>query len=377
MTIRNIYVHAPFCARRCCYCDFAVTVDRRPDSARWLRAIRREVESNAAVRAALAPRLDTLYVGGGTPSVLGGDLAASLARIVGRERLESPGLEWTMEANPESFTEAVAGAWAEAGVNRVSLGVQSFDPRALRWMGRLHTSAATRTALDRARAAGIRNASVDLIFGLPDHLGRDWQSDVDQALELDPPHVSLYGLTVEDGTPLARQVREGRATMPAGRRYRDEYLYAADTLASAGYQHYEVSNFARPGHASRHNRACWRGAPYLGLGSGAHSFWRGRRWWNEPDWAAYEKRVLDSGSARAGSERLTAEQRRLEGLWLGLRTTEGVDPAALGPAGRSLLRGWQRRGLAVVAPDRARLTPEGWLLLDELAVELDSAVAAA
>lgn len=371
----NLYVHAPFCARRCCYCDFAVTVDRSPDSARWLNAIRSELSSlQSSGEAALADELETLYVGGGTPSVLDPESVGALADVVGRERMRGSGFEWTVEANPESFTDEVARGWASAGVNRISFGVQSFDAGALKWMGRLHSAAEAEQAVDRAKTAGLANLSVDLIFGLPRSTGRDWSDDIERALHLDVPHISLYGLTVEEATPLARFVREGRVAMAGEARYRDEYLYAAEALAAAGYRHYEVSNFARPGFASRHNRACWRGAPYLGLGNGAHSYVGERRWWNERDWARYVRRVEGDGSGRAGREDLTSQQRRLEALWLGLRTAEGVDANSVGRPVATLLGTWRNRGLAADAGDSVRLTPNGWLVLDELTLELDAAL---
>ncbi len=368
-------MHAPFCASRCCYCDFAVTVDRRPDSARWLDAIRTEFEAlRTAGEAPLADDIETLYVGGGTPSVLDPRSLGALARLVGARRVHGRGFEWTAEANPESFTEGVAREWAASGVNRISFGVQSFSPQALKWMGRLHTAADAERAVRRAKTAGVGNLSADLIFGLPRTVIRSWKEDLDRAVRLDVPHISLYGLTVEDGTPLARLVRKGRASVAGESRYRDEYLFAAETLSREGYEHYEVSNFARPGFASRHDRACWRGAPYLGLGNGAHSCFGGRRWWNERDWARYAARVAESGSGRAGSEELSAEQQRLEAVWLALRTRTGVDPAVLAPAASQVLRTWRIRGLAVPSNGRVRLTPEGWLVLDDLTVELDVAL---
>ena len=374
--ITNVYVHAPFCGRRCCYCDFAVEVDRNPAGSRWLAAIRGELDTlRTSGEAPLAPALDTLYVGGGTPSLLEPHLIAGLAEVIEQRRLANPALEWTAEANPESFSEKVAEVWAAAGVNRISFGVQSFDPGALRWMGRLHIAADARVAVERARATGVANLSVDLIFGLPDNVPRSWEEDVTRALELEAPHISLYGLTVEKGTPLHRAVGEGRARMPTGGRYRDEYLYAAETLSRAGYDHYEVSNFALPGFASRHNRACWEGAPYLGLGNGAHSYHGQRRWWNLRDWAAYAEGIMRSGRARAGDEALSAEQSRLESLWLGLRTAEGLDEESLEAAAEPVLRRWQAAGWALRSAGRTRLTPRGWLLLDELTVQLESVLA--
>lgn len=373
--ITNVYVHAPFCARRCCYCDFAVHVDRNPDGGRWLGVIRREFETvRDSGEAPLAEVLDTLYVGGGTPSVLDGRHIAELADLIGRGRMRSPGFEWTVEANPESFTGELARQWQAGGANRVSFGVQSFDPRALRWMGRLHSPEQAKSAVREARAVGITNLSVDLIFGLPDGVSRSWRDDIERALDLGVPHISLYGLTVEKGTNLCRAVSQGRARMPADRRYREEYLFAAETLAGAGYDHYEVSNFALPGFASRHNRACWTGASYLGLGNGAHSYHSGRRWWNERDWGTYAEHVERSGHARGGTEALTPEQTRLERVWLALRTAHGLDTSDLGAGVNPVVRDWMSKGLARQTGERTRLTPAGWLLLDDLTLELEAAL---
>ncbi len=374
--IRHLYVHAPFCARRCRYCDFAVTVDRRPQGGRWLHAIEAELAILArGGEVRLADRIETLYLGGGTPSLLNTGAVAGLGAVVGAQRMAEDGFEWTAEANPESFGDETARAWVRAGVNRISFGVQSFDPGALRWMGRLHSAADAARAIALARAAGIGNLSLDLIFGLPGTVARDWRRDLERALSLNAPHISLYGLTIEEGTPLARLLHEGRIRPVGEERYSDEYLLAAELLAAAGYDHYELSNFARPGFASRHNLACWRGAPYLGLGNGAHSFHGGRRTWNERDWARYATRIEAGGLARSGSERPNSGQRRLEELWLALRTTRGVDPTTLSPAALPRLQSWCARGLATDRDDRIRLTPRGWLLLDSLAVELDAACA--
>lgn len=391
--IRHVYVHAPFCARRCVYCDFAVAVERKPATAPWLAAIGREFETlRASGQVPAAPEVDTLYVGGGTPSLLDPRLLGRLPSVLGLHgaarrgaaaggwRTAPSALEWTAEANPESFTDAVAREWAAAGVNRVSFGVQSFDAGALAWMGRLHSPSDAAAAVGRARAAGVANVSIDLIFGLPDNVSRSWKADLRQALDLAPPHVSLYGLSVEKGARLFRSVEAGRTPRPSSARYRDEYLAAAEHFAAAGYDHYEVSNFALPGFASRHNCAYWSGASYLGLGNGAHSFHDGRRWWNEREWEAYRTRVAQDGHGRAGDERLSLDQARLESIWLGLRTAKGLDVAAAAAGDAHLrdaidhvVRGWEARGAAVRDGTTVRLTPTGWLALDDLAVELDLA----
>ncbi len=371
-TVASVYVHAPFCVRRCFYCDFAVQVRRTGDTAAWLAALGAELGSVAREGLfALAPRLDTLYVGGGTPSLLGPDAMAGLGRLLGPERLHRGDLEWTAEANPESLTPAVARAWREAGVNRLSLGVQTFHAPALRWMGRMHGPEGAEAAVGAARGAGVENLSVDLIFGLPGHLGRPWEEDLDRVLALDVPHVSLYGLSVEPATPLGRAVREGREPPVDEERYREEFLLAAETLCAAGYEHYEVSNFARPGAASRHNRAYWCGVPYLGLGNGAHSYAPPVRRWNLRAWEEYATRTADGRSPEEGSEVLDADARRLERIWLGLRTSDGLVVRELGDGAEAAAAAWERKGLAEIDDGTVRLTPEGWLVLDRLAVELD------
>ena len=373
-TVRSLYVHAPFCVRRCFYCDFAVHVSSDGDLAAWGEALAGEL---AAVEReglfALADSLQTLYLGGGTPSLLGEHAIEALAGVVGRNRLEDPELEWTAEANPESLTRELASAWRRSGLNRLSLGVQTFSVEALRWMGRLHGAEGAVRAVEAARAAGFTNLSVDLIFGLPGRLARSWKDDLERALALHVPHVSLYGLTVEAGTPLGRAVREGNESPADEQQYRDEYLLASDVLGAAGYEHYEVSNFAMPGHRSRHNAVYWDGRPYLGLGNGAHSFADPVRRWNVREWTSYQERALGGTVPEDERETVVADPRRLERLWLGLRTREGVPLVALDDRQRVVANAWSDRGLTLSSGDALTLNAEGWLLLDGLAVELDRA----
>lgn len=369
-----VYVHAPFCARRCFYCDFAVSVRAQGDPEAWLQALRGELDfvRDEGVFE-VAESLRTLYVGGGTPSLLGPGAMGGLAELLGEERLRAPELEWTAEANPESLTPEVAAGWSSSGVNRISLGIQSFHTEALRWMGRLHGAEGPVEAVKNARAAGITNLSVDLIFGLPPWLGRVWDVDLERVLELDVPHVSLYGLTVESRTPLGRAVREGREFPVEEEQYRTEFLRASEVLVAAGYEQYEVSNFARPGFRSRHNGAYWSGDPYLGLGNGAHSYVRPLRRWNARDFESYAELAVAGRSTVAESESLDEAALTLESIWLGLRTVEGVPSPQPGSAAAATVDGWVVRGLAEREDGCVRLSPEGWLLLDELAVELDGA----
>jgi oxygen-independent coproporphyrinogen-3 oxidase len=317
--------------------------------------------------------LKTLFVGGGTPSLFGPEAMTALGQLLGWDRLKGADLEWTAEVNPESFTRSVAQGWARAGVNRVSIGVQSFQLHALRWLERLHSPEEAATAVERAREAGISNLNLDLLFGLPEGVERDWGRDLDSALALKVPHLSLYGLSVEKGTPLGRAVEGGGVSPPDEEGYREQFLEASARLTSEGYRHYEVSNFALPGFEARHNRNCWELASYLGLGNSAHSFRAPRRRWNLRDWDAYQRASLDGGSPWDSEEELSAEDVRLERIWLGLRTDRGLRMGDLTPAARVLVKGWVSKGQATVAEGAVRLTPMGWVLLDHLVVELDSA----
>lgn len=373
MTPEHLYVHVPFCVRRCSYCDFAVTVSREPPVAAWLDAVEQELMGLLRAHGWDRLRLQTVYIGGGTPSLLGTGALGAFAERLARHADLAPDVEWTAEANPESLTAELAADWRAAGVNRISLGVQTFHEPALHWMGRLHGPDGAERAVRAARAGGLANISVDLIFGLPARLDRDWADDLERALALEPAHVSLYGLTAEKETPLGRWVRAGEEQLADEDRYAAEYLLAAERLGTAGFEHYEVSNFARPGLRSRHNTAYWNGASYIGLGAGAHSFAAGTRWWNERDWARYRERVAAGEAPRQGAEQVGAAEQGLERVWLLLRTGDGVEPTSLSAGQQALLRQWMQRGWAVAEGARVRLTAEGWLLLDRLAVDLDAA----
>jgi oxygen-independent coproporphyrinogen-3 oxidase len=375
MGIRHVYLHAPFCPRRCSYCDFPVTATEGAPTEEWLRALTTELELvEDEGRFAPGRKLDTLYVGGGTPSHLGSEAMRGITRLLGRARVADPELEWTVEANPESFSDTLARSWAESGVNRVSLGVQSFQAPVLRWLNRIHGPEEARTAVRHARKEGIQNISLDLMFGLPQVMERDWNRDLDETLALSVPHISLYGLSVEEGTPLAREMKIGRVPRPVEEQYREEFLQAGDRLVSEGYQHYEVSNYALPGYESRHNRACWDLKPYLGLGNGAHSFKPPWRRWNVREWSDY-RRACDRGRSPVDAEEaLTPTDARLEELWLGLRTDRGVGTGDWRVEADDLMTSWVFRGYATHENETLRLTPVGWLLLDHLVVELEQAL---
>ena len=370
--MHHLYLHVPFCARRCSYCDFSIAVRRRIPAEEYLAAIRTEFEQQGEIGL-----LETVYLGGGTPSLLPSESVARLLQFVFARTPSADAVEVTLEANPEDVTPGAARTWRSAGVNRVSLGAQSFDDRVLRWMHRSHDADRVPTSVETLRSAGIDNISLDLIFALPPELERDWRGDLDRALALEPAHLSLYGLTVEPRTPLARWVSRGATAPPDDERYAEEYLLAHERLADAGYLFYEVSNAAREGRRSRHNSAYWSGRPYLGLGPAAHSFDGRTRHWNLAPWEAYRRALTDGRSPVESEERLTPEQQELERLYLGLRTSEGVSstilhrpPQPAQPLEPLLAGGWlvEREG-------RLRCTPEGWLRLDTLVHALTGSAA--
>jgi oxygen-independent coproporphyrinogen-3 oxidase len=372
--VQHLYVHVPFCLRRCSYCDFAVQAVAHAPVADWVQAITTELDLVCAEQHWPKPfELRTLYIGGGTPSLIGGDgMHAFMEQLGQRVRLKAD-CEWTVEANPETFTGDVARKWASAGVNRISLGAQTFNEDVLRWMGRMHGAEGPARAVAAARAAGIDNFSIDLIFALPSRFNRDWRRDLEMVLALEPAHVSLYGLTAEAGTPLGRWVAEGREALASEDEYAEQYLLAARMLREAGLVHYEVSNFAKPGLESRHNQAYWNGSAYLGLGPGAHSFLPPERRWNTRDWNRYRDRVRQGELALDGREVIEPGVAGLEDAWLGLRTRVGVPLSRLSDAQAAKARAWAAQGWGEAGDDVFRLTPEGWLLLDRLSVEMASA----
>ncbi|MEP6590176.1 MAG: radical SAM family heme chaperone HemW [Gemmatimonadota bacterium] len=360
----HVYVHVPFCARRCSYCDFAIAVRRVTPHAAFVAAIRAEWAQRAADPAwRAAPGVATLYFGGGTPSRLDPAALGTVIAMLRADHSFDPDIEITLEANPEDVTDERAAAWVTVGINRVSLGVQTFDPAVLEWMHRTHRAEQVPAAVAALRAAGISNVSMDLIFGVPTDLRRDWQRDLDLTLALEPTHLSLYGLTVEPHTPLQRWTDRGDAIPVDEERYATEYLAANRALVAHGLEHYEVSNAGLPGRHSRHNRAYWSGVDYLGLGPSAHSYLGGVRAWNVREWAEFSDRAMSGAPLQAGAEVLDAAARRLEQRYLGLRTTTGLPVSEL-PA--EACAAWVGAGWAEVDQGQVRLTIEGWLRLDAL-----------
>jgi putative oxygen-independent coproporphyrinogen III oxidase len=369
----GVYVHVPFCLTRCHYCDFVTYTGmeglRRPYAAALL-------EEAALVVAALGPEppaVTSVFVGGGTPTLLpADDLALLLGRL--RELLAfAPGAEVTVEANPETVDAAMAAGLAGAGATRVSMGAQSFDDRVLAALGRVHDAARVEAAVASLRAAGVPALNLDLIYGGPGEDDRSWAATLEAAVALEPEHLSAYALTIEPATKFGRLVAAGRMAEPAEDDLADRYDTACAVLAGAGYGHYEVSNWARPGHPSRHNLTYWRRGRYLGLGAGAHEFDGTTRRWNLAGVPAYLEAVNHGRRPSEGEERLDPGQARFEALALRLRTVEGLSPEearALGvdPAGEEAE---QLRTAGLLAPNPGLvLTEKGMFLHGEVVARL-------
>lgn len=359
-----LYLHVPFCARRCSYCDFAIAVRRSVPSERFADLVIAEWRARqAGPWWDASPAVETVYFGGGTPSHLDPAALGRILAAIRDTRAVVPGAEVTLEANPDDVTAARAAAWRGLGITRISLGAQSFDPTVLAWMHRTHSRGQIADAVRAIRDAGFRNLSLDLIYGLPEALRRDWGADLESALALEPEHLSLYALTVESGTPLGKWTTRGAVRAMPEDRVADEYLQAHARLVQAGFEHYEVSNAARPGFRAIHNAGYWARRPFLGLGPSAHSGAGRERRWNLREYEAWARAVEAGRDPTAGVESLDDAQVQLEDRYLGLRTDRGVGLDQVPEATQAT---WRREGWAVKSGGRLCLTPEGWLRLDPL-----------
>lgn len=368
----GVYVHVPFCRVRCGYCDFNTYTATELRGARqdaYADEVRREIALSSEVlraRAELRPAR-TVFFGGGTPTLLpAGDLARMLAGVRDAFGLH-PGAEVTVEANPDTVTDALASELAAAGVTRLSIGMQSAVPHVLATLDRTHDPAGVADAVASARRAGL-DVSVDLIYGTPGESLADWRASVETAIALAPDHISAYALIVEDGTQLARQIRRGEVAMPDDDLQADMYELVDELLSAAGFSWYEVSNWAMSAaQRSRHNLAYWRGTDWWGYGPGAHSHVAGLRWWNVKHPAAYAQRLAADESPAAGRERPDEAARRLENVLLRSRISEGIAVSELTGEGRHAIAALIADGLiegAAAVRGRVVLTRRGRLLAD-------------
>ena len=358
-----LYLHIPFCHRVCPYCSFYKHTPGDTPIGSFVDALAAEAKSRITGN----PR--TIYLGGGTPSMLSPRhltrLFTSLHAAIDFSKLE----EVTLEANPATFDAAKAQLFRELGVTRVSLGIQSFTPHVLEILGREHSVAQASESVSILREAGIPSINIDLMFSIPGQSKDDWEATLRHAISLNPDHISAYNLTYEEDTAFFESLRRGE--MRENEDHDAEFFHLADELlTAASFDHYETSNYAKPGHHSSHNQGYWRGEDYLGLGPSAVSTLDDIRWKNVPDTARYVSQIQSIGHALTESETLDAEARRLERIALGLRTKDGISLDLLGPEAITRAHNLADEGLAYIESRQLILIHHGRALVDPIAAEL-------
>src|SRR5215472_1676131 len=383
----GIYIQVPFCQTKCTYCNFHTGIVSRARFGPYVSAVQREIREHPQRLAKAGVTLpeslhsvavDTVYFGGGTPSLLEPVHLTAILNTI-RDTFPNALSEVTLEADPETVDQAKANAWIAAGINRISLGVQSFSDTELKAAGRIHRRADIYRAVPILRAAGIRNISFDLIAGLSHQTQESWRNSVEELIRLEPEHVSVYLLEVDEGSRLGSELLAGgtkysAAAVPSDDQMAEFYEHARAELRIAGYEQYEISNFAKPGFASQHNRKYWRREPYIGFGAGAHSFSGHQRWANGHDPACYVQAIACESTTVQQLETISADQALDEELFLGLRQQEGIDLARLERAYQTSLEprfaGLQAAGLVERIGSLVRLVPERLSISNEAFVEL-------
>ena len=372
----GIYIHIPFCKTRCKYCDFFSTTHLEKRS-QYVEALLEEMKDRVAIahsEASNSPQgvqypISTIYIGGGTPSTLEVEqlrrLGEEAIRLAGEEA-KGERREITLEANPGDITLEKATAWRAIGINRLSMGIQSFDDDLLRLIGRRHTAEQARKAVAIAQAAGFDNISIDLMYALPSQTMEQWQRDVAEALQLGVQHISTYGLIYEEGTVLTALLERGHITPVDEDTEIQMYDYLVEQLTANGFEHYEVSNFALPNRRSKHNSNYWNDTPYIGLGAGAHSYDGTVRSWNISDVDAYIEQAM-AHHLQPEQEILTEEQRHTERVMLGLRTNQGISSSEID---LSKAMPYLEQGLLTQKGERIVATTKGYHILNRIIEDL-------
>ena len=366
----GLYLHVPFCRSKCLYCDFYSVASAAAIPA-WLQAVKREV----SLYRESFPAFDSLYLGGGTPTILGERELAALMACLRQHFAFYPESEMTIEANPDDISPDKLKALGDLGINRISLGVQSLADRDLQYLGRSHSSKQALKALDMIHSCGFAQVGVDLMYGLEVQSLSGWKKTVDQVLQFRPEHLSCYQLTLERSTPLGKRQAAGRVRPIDEKLERAFFVFTSRYLERLGYHHYEISNFARsPETRCRHNQKYWNHVPYLGLGPSAHSFQARNRWWNVSSIKRYSE-LLAAGKAPVEAfEVLSEDQLALEALALGLRTSDGVEfhSPGCGPRWDMALETLHKSNLVRVNNGRIQPTRKGFLVADSLPLLLSS-----
>ncbi len=369
----GIYVHIPFCKSRCVYCGFYSTTGKTNLQDRYTKAIIEELRLRAYYINNV--RVHTIYIGGGTPSCMRTNLLTNIVNAINtglnvqKENIE----EFTIECNPDDVTEEFAKAIVGMGVNRVSLGVQSFSDERLRFLRRRHNAAQPVSAIQTLRRHGIRNISIDLMFGFPNETMAEWEEDIKKATELGVEHISAYSLMYEEGTPLYRMLMEGKVKECDEALSKEMYEVLIEMLDKAGYEHYEISNFAKKGYRSKHNSSYWNDSIYLGLGAAAHSYDRNSRQWNISDIEKYIE-AIENGEIPAENELIDPATHYNDTITTALRTKEGIDLTKVEEPYKSYLLKNAEKAIASgnlqIMDERLSLTRQGLYISDSVMADL-------
>ncbi|MDI6766329.1 MAG: radical SAM family heme chaperone HemW [Bacteroidota bacterium] len=370
----SIYIHIPFCERKCIYCDF-YSVEDLFSAEMYLDALKNEIEMYADY--GIKEEVETIYFGGGTPSLLKSQSIVDILHDLKKTFSIRADAEITIEVNPGTVKEEKLRSYREAGINRISIGVQSFDDGDLKFLTRIHSVEQAIQTIQIARSCGFENLSLDMIYALPSQSLVTWQKNLDRAISFNPEHISAYGLTIEDETPLGRLVKQNEIIPVQLDNEAAMYELTMECLQKRGYEHYEVSNFSKPGFKSKHNCNYWNHSNYLGLGPSAHSFWGNKRWWNHANIAIYCKMLQSDSFPIAGSEVLGNEQLLEEAIMLGLRMGEidfrRVELRFGGDYYKEtepILQNLVSSRLITLENHVLKLTDKGFLLCDEIAKRL-------
>ena len=378
----SLYLHFPYCWSKCSYCAFNSVAYSKPQSLRFLEALKSEIQRYACSPDFESRSLSTIYMGGGTPSIFSEDQILDVLAKCRAFFLWEDNIEITLEANPGTIHPRKLAGLRGGGINRLSIGIESFQDAELKFLGRAHNAKVAREALPMARAAGFENISLDFIYALPDQTMEDWKRTLDEAIQLNPEHLSAYALMIEEGTELGEKHDRGLCVLPDEERQIRFDRWTRERFARAGFHRYEVSNYSKSGSLCRHNMVYWSQGEYLGLGPGAHSYFGGQRFSKTPDVESYIQEIEAGGQAIERVE-VISRTRALQEAWIfGLRTTEGIDAEALRkrypevrwdvPA--KMLQRWINDGLAVPDSHRVRLSEEGLEVWDLIAADIVAVV---
>jgi oxygen-independent coproporphyrinogen-3 oxidase len=388
----GLYIHFPYCAKKCAYCDFTSFACESSDTSLFenmVHYISQEITIHSEMKELTEP-IESIYFGGGTPSLLHPRQVEAILTHIHKQFSVSTHPEITLEVNPglgcagsvdfagHAGSAVFAGysdghtlrSFREAGINRLSIGVQSFNDEELKLLGRMHTASEAEAVIKDAIRSGFENINIDLIFGLPFQTIENWQKNVMKAFRFSPAHLSTYSLTWQNGTPLGKRIKSGILPVPSIEIVAEMMLWTETALERQGYEHYEISNYALTGYRCRHNEKYWLGAPYVGVGPSAHSFVNGRRFWNHRDVASYISDLCQFRLPVLGEEFLSEEQSTLESIAVGIRRKEGIDLDLI--RNKNLLKSLKQSGLACEENGMLSLTSQGKLLADEIVLQLVS-----